>query len=111
MVLAWAWGNAAMASALSVRSASLLAQQEQKLKLSCVLDFGIYIRARIPMQFGSKPTDCATNRISRLPWHIFGPSLISGIRCLFVHRDLCSRSDQGPASQTYSPDHLWINSS
>jgi hypothetical protein len=36
MVLAWAWGNAAMASALSVRSASLLARQEQKLKLSYV---------------------------------------------------------------------------
>ncbi|KDR68787.1 hypothetical protein GALMADRAFT_78068 [Galerina marginata CBS 339.88] len=34
MLLGWAWGNAAMASALSVRSASLLAQQQQKLQSS-----------------------------------------------------------------------------
>ncbi|KIM39011.1 hypothetical protein M413DRAFT_447369 [Hebeloma cylindrosporum] len=33
-VLAWAWGNAAMASGLSVRSASLLARQTEKLKSS-----------------------------------------------------------------------------
>lgn len=31
MLLGWAFGNAAMASALSVRSAALLAQQQQKL--------------------------------------------------------------------------------
>ncbi|KIM39015.1 hypothetical protein M413DRAFT_447379 [Hebeloma cylindrosporum] len=34
MLVGWAWGNAAMASALSVRSASLLAQQQQTLQLS-----------------------------------------------------------------------------
>ncbi|KAF8972501.1 hypothetical protein BDZ97DRAFT_1649682 [Flammula alnicola] len=32
MLVGWAWGSAAMASALSVRSSALLAQQEQKLQ-------------------------------------------------------------------------------
>ncbi|KAF8168489.1 hypothetical protein B0H34DRAFT_816566 [Crassisporium funariophilum] len=36
MLIGWAWGSAAMAAALSVRSSSLLAQQQQKLQSSLV---------------------------------------------------------------------------
>ena len=36
MLLGWAWGCAAMAAGLSVRSSKLLAQQQQKLQSSLV---------------------------------------------------------------------------
>jgi len=53
MLLGWALGNAAMASALSVRSATLLAQQQQNFKASIKPDIPVALQQQIAIYHGA----------------------------------------------------------
>lgn len=54
------------------------------------------------------PNTNETNRL--LQYYFFAPILIS-LSVFFVLGTYGARSNQGPASQNYSLDHLWIYSS
>ncbi|KAH9487315.1 hypothetical protein JR316_0001388 [Psilocybe cubensis] len=98
MLLGWAWGSAAMASALSVRSASLFAQQSQTLK--SLLDPTSPIPIARQIQIHTFHGIFLDPRVCQL---------IGGLRRLSIYWYICNGSVESVSSELDAAERLWVD--